>query len=202
MSKKKISYLINKQLKNAIVSLPLPSSSSVPSVKLLLLSTTKSSIKRPNFLLNSSKTLTPKKGLLFSHSGVVNYGFSPNHHGCCSISAPHREIEVTGSTDDIKREDLSVSIPVRAYFMFNRALIDLEGLMALNQANLIPHASGMIDYALLKFDNANSQTPARSLLHGRFPVWIYCNVMFHMLEQEVDGCLKIIERMLQGCYRK
>ncbi|KAI3920911.1 hypothetical protein MKW98_015899 [Papaver atlanticum] len=160
MSKKKISCSINKQLKNAIVSLLLPSSSSVPSVKLLLLSTTKSSIKRPNVLLNSSKTLTPNQGLLFSHSRVVNYSFNPNHHGFCSISAPHREIGVTGSTDNIKREDLSVSIPVRAYFMFNRN--DLEGLMAVNQANLIPHTSGMTNYALLKFDYANSETPTRN----------------------------------------
>ncbi|KAI3900808.1 hypothetical protein MKW92_003983, partial [Papaver armeniacum] len=152
MSKKKISCSINKQLKNAIVSLL--SSSSSP-----FLSTTKSSVKRPNFLLNSSKTLTPKKGLLFSHSRVINYSSNSNPHGFCSIAAPHREIGVTGCTDNIKREDLWVSIPVRAYFMFNR--IDLEGLMAVNQANLIPHTSGRTNYALLKFDNPNSQTPAR-----------------------------------------
>ncbi|KAI3843028.1 hypothetical protein MKX03_018283 [Papaver bracteatum] len=197
MSKKKISCSINKQLKNAIISLL--SSSSSP-----LLSTAKSSVKRPNFLLNSSKTLTAKQGLLFPHSRVINYSFNQNHHGFCSISAAHREIEVTGSTDNIKREDLSVSIPIRAYFMFNR--IDLEGLMAVNQANLIPHTSGMTNYALLKFDNANSQTPTRDLeaksiggIHSYMVVFPYgSTVMFNMLDQEVDGCLKIIERHASG----
>ncbi|MCL7024723.1 hypothetical protein MKW94_024185 [Papaver nudicaule] len=190
----KISRSINKQLKNTIVSL-LSSPSTSPSVKLLFSATNSSIIKRPNFLFNFSKTLT-------YHSRVINLSFNSNPRSFSSISSPHRDSEVT---DSIKKADLSVSIPVRAYFMFNR--IDLEGLMAMNQPNLIPRTSENIKYALLKFRDANTQAPPSQELedkssgssHSYMVVFPYgSTVMFNMLDHEIDGCLKIIERHASG----
>ncbi|KAI3839292.1 hypothetical protein MKW92_002835 [Papaver armeniacum] len=141
MSKKEISCSINKQLKNAIVSL-LSSSSSSP-----LLSTTKSSVKRPNFLLNFCKTLTPKKGLLFSHSRVINYSSNSNPH-VFSLLLRH-----TGKLGSLVAHTTSKERTFGYQFQL--------GFISCSTANLIPHTSGMINYALLMFGNVNSQTPRR-----------------------------------------
>ncbi|KAI3896734.1 hypothetical protein MKW98_009587 [Papaver atlanticum] len=97
-----------------------------------------------------------------------------------------------------------VSIPVRAYFMFNR--IDLKGLMDENQANLIPHTSGKSNYAVLKFGNATSETPSpdseatlSDSSHSYMVVFPYgSTVTFNMLDDEVDGYLEIIKRHASG----
>ncbi|KAI3946670.1 hypothetical protein MKW92_043059 [Papaver armeniacum] len=142
----KISCLINKKLMKTIFS-----SSSLVSI------TTPPS-KTSNFLtpiLNFSRNLTPRQNFIsssFSHARVINLSFNRNPRSFCCISSPHREIEVNQKIPS-SEEANEVSIPVRAYFMFNR--IDLKGLMAENQANLIQHTSGKNNYAVLKFDNAD-----------------------------------------------
>lgn len=44
-------------------------------------------------------------------------------------------------------------------FCFDGYSIDLRGLMAENQVNLIPHTSEMNNYVVLRFRNRNSHTP-------------------------------------------
>ncbi|KAI3946674.1 hypothetical protein MKW92_043063, partial [Papaver armeniacum] len=164
----KLSRIINKQLLNTILS----SSDSLQSSPVKLFDVTKAPLKIPNFVapvLDFSRNLTPKQNFLFSHTRVINLSFNSNPRNFCSSSSPHMETvvnqkipsskEVTDSTLSRGKDHLWVSIPVRAYYKFNR--IDLKGLMAENQDNLIPHTSGEINYAVLKFGNGSSQTPCR-----------------------------------------
>ncbi|MCL7028447.1 hypothetical protein MKW94_006734 [Papaver nudicaule] len=191
----KLSRIINKQLLNTI----LPSSSSSP-VKLFNI--TKSPLKSPSFLtpvLNFSRNPIPKQSFLFS---PINLSFNPNPRSFCSSTSLHSEIEVNQTSSDVvaEKDNLWVSIPVRAYYKFNR--INLKGLVAENKANLIPHASGDINYAVLKFGNANSQTPSpgsEAKLSGSSHSYMVVfqhgsTVMFNVLDGEVDGYMKIIER--------
>ncbi|MCL7027104.1 hypothetical protein MKW94_027886 [Papaver nudicaule] len=194
----KLSRIINKQLLNTI----LPSSSSLKSSPVKLFNISKSPLKSPSFLtpvLNFSRNLTPKQNFLFSHNRVINLSFNPNPRSFCSSTSPHSEIEVNQTSSEVvaEKDNLWVSIPVRAYYKFNR--IDLKGLVAENQASLIPHTSDMINYAVLKFGNATSQTDLGAKLsgssHSYMVVFPYgSTVMFNVLEGEVDGYLKIIER--------
>ncbi|RZC54854.1 hypothetical protein C5167_013707 [Papaver somniferum] len=94
----------------------------------------------------------------FPNSQQTCSRFSSSHGGV-PISSPHIKAAHISSSDvnNIKKEDLFTSIPVRAYFMFSR--IDFKGLMADNQANLIPQTSGMTNYALLKFGDCDSSPP-------------------------------------------
>ncbi|KAI3924155.1 hypothetical protein MKX01_029690 [Papaver californicum] len=64
------------------------------------------------------------------------------------------------------------------------------------QANLIPHTSGITNYAILKFGNATSQNPS---VYSYMVVFPYgSTVLFNMLDDEVDRYLKIIERHASG----
>ncbi|KAI3911840.1 hypothetical protein MKW92_012296, partial [Papaver armeniacum] len=143
----KISSSINKQLKNTVIW------RSYSTALGNLFRTSKSPIKHPNFptpnapVLGFSKTLSLKHSNSFSYTRLLlNLSFSSSHGGV-TISSPHINNRHISSSDvnvgapNIKKEHLLISIPVRAYFMFNR--IDLKGLMADNQANLIPQTSGM-----------------------------------------------------------
>ncbi|XP_026390797.1 uncharacterized protein LOC113286378 isoform X1 [Papaver somniferum] len=206
---------INKQLLNTILSSS--SSSSLKSSPVKLLNITKSPSKYPNLhtpVLNFPRNLTPR--FLFSHPRVINLNFNSNPtRSFCSSSSPHIETEVnqkflssseevTDSKRSTEKDHLLVSIPVRAYHKFNR--IDLKGLMAENEDNLIPHTSGEINYAVLKFGNGSSQTPSRDSeaklnesSHSYMVVFPYgSTVMFNMLDGEVDKYLKIIKRHASG----
>ncbi|RZC91062.1 hypothetical protein C5167_028897 [Papaver somniferum] len=84
--------------------------------------------------------------------------------------------------------------------------IDLKGLTAENQANLILHTSGKNNYAVLKFSNATSETPSldseaklRDSSYSYMVVFPYgSTVMFNMHDEEVDGYLEIIRRHASG----
>ncbi|MCL7031172.1 hypothetical protein MKW94_000105, partial [Papaver nudicaule] len=158
----KLSSIINKQLLNTI----LPSSSSSSPVKLFNI--TKSPLKSPSFLtpvLNFSRNPIPKQSFLFSPINI-SFNLNPRSQGrnqdfisvparsFCSSTSPHSEIEVNQTSSEVvaEKDNLWVSIPVRAYYKFNR--IDLKGLVAENKANLIPHASGDINYVIIKFQKA------------------------------------------------
>lgn len=209
----KLSRIINKQLLNTILS----SSDFLQSSPVKLFDITKAPLKIPNFLapvLNFSRNLTPKQNLLFSHTRVINLSFNSNPRNFCSSSPPHMETvvnqkipsskEVTDSTLSREKDHFWVSIPVSAYYKFNR--IDLKGLIAENQDNLIHHTSGEINYAVLKFGNGSSQTPSRDSeanlsgsSHSYMVVFPYgSTVVFNMLDGEVDGHLKIVERHASG----
>ncbi|KAI3896737.1 hypothetical protein MKW98_009590 [Papaver atlanticum] len=190
----KLSHIIKKQLLNTILS----SSASLQSSPVKLIDRTKAPLKIPNFLapvLNFSRNLTPKQNFLFSHTRVINLSFNSNPRNFCSSSSPHMETvvnqkipsskEVTDSTRSREKDHLWVSIPVRAYYKFNRF---------------------GINYAVLKFCNGSSQTPSRDSeanlsgsSHSYMVVFPYgSTVTFNMLDGEVDGYLKIIERHASG----
>ncbi|KAI3857148.1 hypothetical protein MKW98_010562 [Papaver atlanticum] len=125
------------------------------------------------------------------------------HH--CLNAAVNQHIfsssEVNVGAPNIQKEDSLISIPVRAHFLFNR--IDLKRLMADNQANLIPHTSGMINYALLKFGDCDSSSPPQAKpsesSHSYMVVFPYgSTVMFNVLDGEVDRYLKIVEKHASG----
>ncbi|MCL7030058.1 hypothetical protein MKW94_017359 [Papaver nudicaule] len=194
----KIPKLINtKQLKSTIVSLL--RSSSTP---LKQLSSTKPDLSNTLLLpLPFSKPLTSKQSL-FSNS----FPCTRVTHSRSISSYPLTECEVNyqafssssqinGTTESMERKSLwTPSVPVRAYCLSHR--IDLVGLMSENQANLIPHTPGIGNYIILKFgDLTDSPTPRDSYML----VFKYgSTVMFNMLDQEVDGYLKIIKRHASG----
>ncbi|MCL7039816.1 hypothetical protein MKW94_029546 [Papaver nudicaule] len=205
----KLSRIINKQLFNTILS----SSSSLKSSPVKLFNITKPPFKNPNFLsplLNFSRIPAPKQSFLFPRTRVINLCFTSNPRSICSSSSLHMKLEVNQTSSAevaekglMEKDNLWVSIPVRAYYKFRG--IDLKGLMAENQANLIPHTSEK-NYAVLKFSNAASQTPSpdsdaklSGSSHSYMVVFPYgSTVMFNMLDDQVDGYLKIIERHASG----
>ncbi|KAI3983276.1 hypothetical protein MKX01_013343 [Papaver californicum] len=143
---------------------------------------------------------------LFRIYGVLVYFFSPLIPALCSLVNYQAYSSSSDVHGNIKmEEDLTTSIPVRAYCL---SQIDLMGLMTENEANLIPHTPGIGNYVILRCtDLTDCHTPApeseANLLsrksYSYMVVFKYgSTVMFNMLDHQVDGYLKIIKRHASG----
>ncbi|KAK9127241.1 hypothetical protein Syun_016038 [Stephania yunnanensis] len=140
----------------------------------------------------------------------------------CSMPSPHMfdlnepvySSEAGDAGGGLAEQDAKVSIPVRAFFISTS--IDLRGLTDQNKANYIgclrrddkanfmPLWSRMTNYVVLRFGDAKSNSfGVGSGLRGSdccyMVVFQYGSVvLFNILDHEVDGYLKIVERHASG----
>ncbi|KAI3853148.1 hypothetical protein MKX03_004393 [Papaver bracteatum] len=151
-------------------------------IKTILSSSSLVSITKPP--LKTSNFLTP----------ILNF----------SINLTPRQNFISSSLSHARVINLGFNRNPRSFCSISS--IDLKGLMAENQANLIQHTSGKTNYAVLKFGNATSETPSpdseatlSDSSHSYMVVFPYgSTVTFNMLDDEVDGYLEIIKRHASG----
>ncbi|KAK9154152.1 hypothetical protein Sjap_001632 [Stephania japonica] len=180
-----------------------------------------SSARNINFFLSPSPQLSRSH---FSPNGDSRFCVVVVMRSLCSMPSPHmfdlnESVYYCSEVGDgggggLAEEDAKASIPVRAFFFSTS--IDLRGLTDQNKANLIgcprrdnkanfiSPSSRMSNYVVLRFGDANSNSFGMGGgLSGSnccyMVVFQYGSVvLFNILDHEVDGYLKIVERHASG----